>query len=1580
MTLRLAIALAWSALPSLQAEPIISEFMASNSDALADGDGNYPDWIEMHNPDAVEIDLAGWGLRDDMETWRFPVGTSIPGGGYLVVFASGQAVEDYVDGGGHLHTTFKLDTSGEPLSLLRPDDSVAFEYAIVPSQREGVGYGLLTQLESLVAPGSSARYWVPDATLAANWIQPGFNDVTWTVGQAAVGYNTSPGPVLGGGSGFYSAYHVEAGVPGNQSYNGSLGMDFEVLQEIRVTDFGVFDDGSDGLNRAITAQLWSRNGNNAGAILATESFTGGNPGTLEGGSRFKSLPAPLVLAPGSYTMAAYGYGSGEMNGNQGVAALDGLDIDTGGGLIQFVGNSRFGNAGSFPSTVDGGPSNRYAAGTFKYSPHAANDIETDVEGAMHNNNSSIVVRVPFDVADPATINTLQLEMGYDDGFAAWVNGVPIANLNAPGSPAWNSAATAEGNATGLFPTALPAGTLMATGNVLAVQGLNVIASDSDFVASPQLSGISHDVSSARYFTTPTPGAPNDPAGIVGFVADTKFSVDRGFYSAPFAVAITSSTSDVRILYTTDGSTPTETHGTVYTAPISISTTTVLRAVAFKAGFQPSNVDTHSYLFLDTVATQGNPAGYPTSWGVAADYAMDQNPADYARAAGNNSFTPLEARAAIVASLQAIPTISIVTDRDNLFDSGSGIYLNPSGRGSQWERPVSMEIIGEDGLGRYQTNAGLRIMGFTSRNLNTTPKLNMRLLFKKEYGDAQMQYPILGEEGPGEFNTIALRGNIRDAWLAEYQGFGSASYIGDEWCKRAQFDMGQPAVRGSFAHVYLNGIYWGFYNPTERPDDSFAETYLGGDKSEYDVVKFCCPDRSTAGTIAMWNQLRSEANAGLSTTTGYQRIQGNNPDGSPNRAYPVLINLDNFIDYVINGQFHAQVDWPGNYYVIRDRIRERTDGFKFFTWDNDIPFAGGNPNGGNKVQTSPGHNWWTESPGEIEIPLRGNAEYRMRFADRVYKHYHHGGAMTVANNLARWHKLAAIARPALFAESARWGDAKGSGLRTVQDHWDAQNARMVNAYFPGRQAVVFSQMRSHNLYPDLDAPEFNQHGGVVLPGFNVHFAADATVYYTTDGSDPRLPGGAINPAATSASSGANAVTLLAAGAPIRALVPTDGSLGTTWRSASFNDSTWLTGTTGVGYEDSSGYQDEISLDLHTEMFTRHATAYLRIPFPGANSADLLTLSLRMKYDDGFIAYLNGVEVASRNPPTTAPAWDSGAGGSHQDSLAVQFEEIDLTEHKNLLSPSGNLLAIHGLNFGSGSSDFLIVPEIEATTLSGGDSLSLNETSHLQARAFDGSEWSALNEATFIVGISPTAATLAVSELMYSPAVTDAAGEFIEVMNISAIDGLDLTGVHFSDGITFTFPLGYTLAPGERAVLVRDPVAFATAHPGVAIGGAFEGAFNNGGELVAISDSLGAEILAFTYDNNLPWPDSADGGGPSLVLIVPQSAPDHGLPENWRASTAPGGSPGGTDTVSYDGGDLLAYALEGPAVLDSSTRTLSAPLFPGADGVEVVPQWSTDLVNWNEDRFNYLGGEPRQWRIDTPLFGERRLFFRLQVQER
>ena len=126
-----------------------------------------------------------------------------------------------------------------------------------------------------------------------------------------------------------------------------------------------------------------------------------------------------------------------------------------------------------------------------------------------------------------------------------------------------------------------------------------------------------------------------------------------------------------------------------------------------------------------------------------------------------------------------------------------------------------------------------------------------------------------------------------------------------------------------------------------------------------------------------------------------------------------------------------------------------------------------------------------------------------------EHFNHDGAMTIENNINRWNELAEMVRPALFAESARWGDSRGQRLRTVQDNWDVMDQRMVNNYFPKRQSVLFSQLRSHGLYPDTLAPEFNKRGGLVSPEFELKFDSESVVYYTTDGSDPRLVGGEVN---------------------------------------------------------------------------------------------------------------------------------------------------------------------------------------------------------------------------------------------------------------------------------------------------------------------------------------------------------------------------------------------------------------------------------------------------------------------------------------
>jgi len=163
----------------------------------------------------------------------------------------------------------------------------------------------------------------------------------------------------------FTAYVVPSNTAGNQAFGGVLGMDFNVNSNITVTDLGVFDDLSNGISSGgtLTAELWTRVNNATGVLLGSQTFTNANPGTLDGGSRFKSI-SPLSLVPGSYTIVSYGYSSSNLNGNSGVPPWT---TNSGGGAISFVGSSRFGGplGASIGTTLDGGPANQYAAGTFK---------------------------------------------------------------------------------------------------------------------------------------------------------------------------------------------------------------------------------------------------------------------------------------------------------------------------------------------------------------------------------------------------------------------------------------------------------------------------------------------------------------------------------------------------------------------------------------------------------------------------------------------------------------------------------------------------------------------------------------------------------------------------------------------------------------------------------------------------------------------------------------------------------------------------------------------------------------------------------------------------------------------------------------------------------------------------------------------------------------------------------------------------------------------------------------------------------------------------------------------------------------
>ena len=389
----------------------INEVMAENTRTLKDENGEWHDWIELFNAGPAAVDIAGWRLTDDPANsgkWVFQAGTVLPPGGYRLVFASGN---DRRDPTAPLHANFRLDNDGEYLALVAPDGQIASQFAPrFPALAPDASYGhgsVPDKTETTIIPGGATlKYQIPTGAVDEAWRGTAFDDSGWATGSFGAGYSTEA-------QGAVTSLSLPAGLAGNQSYSGALGMDFNVLQATDITELGCFDDSGNGIATGVTltVQIWARNQNGTPgttaddtgqSMLTSLTFTRADPGTPTGAYRFKPLATPRTLPPGAYTIVAHGYSGAERNGN-GVANV----VNTGGGLIGFVGTSRYGTAGQFPGTPDGGPATRYGAGTFSFR-RSGPVFHTDLS-AMNGQNPGVLVRLPFTGPDAAAWQNLSAE-------------------------------------------------------------------------------------------------------------------------------------------------------------------------------------------------------------------------------------------------------------------------------------------------------------------------------------------------------------------------------------------------------------------------------------------------------------------------------------------------------------------------------------------------------------------------------------------------------------------------------------------------------------------------------------------------------------------------------------------------------------------------------------------------------------------------------------------------------------------------------------------------------------------------------------------------------------------------------------------------------------------------------------------------------------------------------------------------------------------------------------------------------------------------------------------------------------------
>lgn len=599
------------------------------------------------------------------------------------------------------------------------------------------------------------------------------------------------------------------------------------------------------------------------------------------------------------------------------------------------------------------------------------------------------------------------------------------------------------------------------------------------------------------------------AAVAQQVADTQFSSKRGLYAAPFSLTISSATPGATIHYTLDCSDPRTSANvaqgaTPVTLTIDPASTNgglrpltpgvVVRAYATAPGLTETNVDTQTYIFPANVLTQVRPNGFTT----AVQFNMD----------GNVVNDPLYS-GRILDDLAAIPTMSVVTDYTSMFGS-NGVVRAPSG---SIEAPGSIEVMHPDGRDDQAA------CGLTPHSWQQW-KRSVRIYFRAQYGDDKWRHDLFRSSAEGNdagvksFDDLVLRAGFNDGLLyGDAARAGRYSFSVDDMARSSQIAMTGFGARGMFVHLYLNGLYWGLYNPVERPEAGHMSEWFGGAKDDWFA-------RNHSGVLdgdATFFNATVSAAAAFNWNTVSQRL-----------------DINSFCDYILGWSYCGGGDWPSfnganNNWYAGNRNTPQNGRVRFFNWDAEdswinLPNRPGPPTDHARLV-----NELLVGPLDVSKLWRvaqQQADFRTALADRVYKHCTNDGALTDDNMLERWNRITDVVDHGTVGESARWGRFDPRGVTWKRNNDWVPYVASVRQMFVDNRTDMINSLRNTAvpsphpvLYPSLEPPQF-QLGAFgtaieisepwVAPGQVigiVRSGAFGTIYYTTDGSDPRAPGGA-----------------------------------------------------------------------------------------------------------------------------------------------------------------------------------------------------------------------------------------------------------------------------------------------------------------------------------------------------------------------------------------------------------------------------------------------------------------------------------------
>jgi hypothetical protein len=431
----------------------------------------------------------------------------------------------------------------------------------------------------------------------------------------------------------------------------------------------------------------------------------------------------------------------------------------------------------------------------------------------------------------------------------------------------------------------------------------------------------------------------------------------------------------------------------------------------------------------------NGAGFPKNWGTNDGKPV---PAYYEMAKSITS--DAATREELLKSLRALPSMTLTLPSEDLFGAEKGIYANPRQSGSDWERAADLQYFPTDGREGFHVQCGVRTQGGWNRRPEESPKHAFRLVFKKKYGPGKLKYPLFDGADPKSFDELVLRAGCNNTWLhwsGEERHRGD--YIRDQWMRDTYRAMGHYSARGEFVHLYLNSLYWGIYNMTERPDAAFAAAHFGGRPDDYESRN---GEHILEGDTAAWDHLFALANAGVDSQR-YAAIGG-------------LLDLPAFADYMLLNIYGGNSDWDraSNWYAARRRLNGK---FHFFVWDGERTLEDINA---NTIAYDD-----DLSPPRLFQKLRENDDFKKLFHERAKLHLTGNGALAPKPAAQRFDLWSNKLRAPILAESARWGAYRHDvhqyktgpyEIYTRAQHWAPEINRLLTQYFPQRSEIVLKQ--------------------------------------------------------------------------------------------------------------------------------------------------------------------------------------------------------------------------------------------------------------------------------------------------------------------------------------------------------------------------------------------------------------------------------------------------------------------------------------------------------------------------------------------